>query len=343
MSFENVDWDKLMQAIVQGTCTPFVGAGACAGFLPLAGDLAEALAEDDGYLMNKGRRDLARVTQYMAVKHTDGNYPKMELGSFFGFEPPRPQIPMKGGLLAKLYRNRQIPNFAAEDEPHGVLADLKSAIYLTTNYDDFMHKALKMRGTALGVDAPRRDFCRWTNRLFEDKQSPFDSGYKPTREQPVVYHLHGHAGIPESIVTTEDDYTDFIVNLSSELTVSKIGKGKKERLPAAIRSAVRNNTLVFVGYQVADQNLRVVLRLLSQTLGAADKRVNVAIQLSPEIGLADEETILHIQSYLEKRYLWSLNLQVYWGDAREFATELRQQMKKRHLPKELYASATGDN
>src|SRR5437870_2301493 len=83
--------------------------------------------------------------------------------------------------------------------------------------------------------------------------------------------------------------------------------------------------LFFVGYQVADQNLRVVLRLLSQTLGSADKRLNVAIQLSPETGPADESTISHIQAYLEARYKWSLNLQVYWGDAREFAKELRMQ------------------
>ena len=342
MAFEHVDWDKLRQAIRQGTCTPFVGAGACAGYLPLAGDLAEALAEDDDYLMNRGRRDLARITQYMAVKHTDGNYPKGELAAFFGLRAARPKVLERAGRLAQLYQSRKIPNPSDKNDPHSVLADLGAAIYLTTNYDDFMFSALKRRASELGLGDPKRDFCRWTNSLFYEKQSPFDLGFKPSREQPVVYHLHGHAGVPESIVTTEDDYTDFIVNISGELTVSKIGKGKKERLPAAIRTAVRNHTLIFVGYQVADQNLRVVLRLLSQTLGSADKRLNVAIQLSPETGPADESTISHIQAYLEARYKWSLNLQVYWGDAREFAKELRMQMEERPLPSEPYGSEIRD-
>jgi hypothetical protein len=344
MSFEHVDWDNLMQAITQGTCTPFIGAGACAGNLPLAGDLAEALADHDGYLMKMGRRDLARVTQFMAVKHKNGNYPKGELANFFGMRPPEREVVNKDGCLAKLYRSRRPPDFSDENDPHSVLADLKSAIYLTTNYDDFMFRALKVRRTSLGINEPKRDLCRWTNTLFQYATSPFDSGYEPRRDQPVVYHLHGHADVLESIVTTEDDYTDFIVNLSSELTVSKIGKGKKERLPLAIRKVIRNNTLLFVGYQVADQNLRVILRLLSQTLGSSEQRLNVAIQLTPDTGPeADPTTIAHIQGYLEARYRWSLNLQVYWGDAREFARELRQQMNRRQLPKEHYASESNDN
>ena len=145
-----------------------------------------------------------------------------------------------------------------------------------------------------------------------------------------------------SIVTTEDDYTDFIVNISGELTFSKTGRGKKERLPGAIRKALKNNTLLFMGYHVGDQNLRVVLRLLSQTLGTADQRLNVAIQLSPETGVADPSAVAEILEYLENRYKWSLRLQVYWGDAREFATELRQKMKSRQLPKEQYASQVKD-
>lgn len=338
--FEKVDWDNLMQAIEGGTCTPFIGAGACAGHLPLAGELAEALAEHDGYLMQMGRRDLARVTQFMAVNHHNGNYPKHELASFFGFQPPRAD---KAGLLGKFYLSRQRPDLSDECEPHNVLADLKSAIYLTTNYDDFMFRAIRAHANKLGINNPQRDFCRWTNSLLQSKQSPFDSGYKPTQQQPVVYHLHGHADVPESIVTTEDDYTEFIVNIATDLTSSKDGKGKKVRMPGALRYAVTNHTLLFVGYQVADQNLRLILRLLWQTLGLAEQKMNVAIQLAPETGPADENTIAHIQHYLEERYKWSLRLQVYWGDAREFARELRRQMNRRQLPKEHYAAQGTNN
>ena len=34
------------------------------------------------------------------------------------------------------------PDFRAPSEPHAVLADLPLPIYMTTNYDDFMVKAL---------------------------------------------------------------------------------------------------------------------------------------------------------------------------------------------------------
>jgi hypothetical protein len=338
LAFERVDWKKLIQDIEQGTCTPFIGAGACSGHFPLAGDLAQALAEDEAYPIGSSQRDLAAVAQYMAVNHANGTYPKREVARFFGFQQPGEDVVRKNARLIRLYESRQDLNLADEDDPHVVLANIKSAVYLTTNYDDFLFKAVKGRASANGVTDPQRDLCRWTETLFEQRRSPFDAAYDPTRKKPVIYHLHGHADVPESIVITEDDYTDFIVNISSELSVSKIGKGKKERLPVAIRNTLRNNTLLFVGYHVADQNLRVILRLLSQKLGTADQRLNVAIQLSPTHDPADLRLADHIQEYLEKRYAWSLRMQVYWGDAREFARELRKQMNNRQRSKELDAA-----
>ena len=46
----------------------------------------------------------------------------------------------------------------------------------------------------------------WTNSLYEQQRSPFDEGYDLSRLLPVVYH--GYAGVPKSIVITEDDYKD---------------------------------------------------------------------------------------------------------------------------------------
>src|SRR5439155_19022177 len=203
--------------------------------------------------------------------------------------------------------------------------------------DDFMFKALKARAPENEVVDVKRDLCRWTETLFRERQSPFDHGFDPSRRHPVVYHLHGHAEVPDSIVVSEDDYIDFTVNISSEITVSKHGKGGKARLPLAIRSALRNNTLLFVGYHVADQNLRIILRLVCQTLGMAEQRLNVAIQL-PDSEIADLSMLSEVQQYLERRYRWSLRLQVYWGDAREFASELRKQINKRRRPAESHAA-----
>ena len=40
--------------------------------------------------------------------------------------------------------------------------------------------------------------------------------YKPSQDKPLVYHLHGELNNPQSMVLTETDYLDFLINLSKE-------------------------------------------------------------------------------------------------------------------------------
>jgi hypothetical protein len=48
--------------------------------------------------------------------------------------------------IARLIKDAPCPNFDQNDEPHSVLAELPFRIYITTNYDDFMMRALKFKG-----------------------------------------------------------------------------------------------------------------------------------------------------------------------------------------------------
>ena len=41
--WNDADWEALIRAIRATQCTPFLGAGACAGVLPLGGDIARQL------------------------------------------------------------------------------------------------------------------------------------------------------------------------------------------------------------------------------------------------------------------------------------------------------------
>ena len=53
--------------------------------------------------------------------------------------------------------------------------------------------------------------------LLKDKPSVFKrlSGQPDIdADNPVVFHLHGHLGLAESLVLTEDDYLDFLVSIS---------------------------------------------------------------------------------------------------------------------------------
>src|SRR3954451_4268100 len=116
------DWQLLMRRIELGACTPFLGAGACHGSLPLGSEIAARWAGEHNYPLEDAN-DLARVAQYVGVHPDDAMYPK-ELVS------------------AELMRPKP-PDFTIADEPHGVLAGLPLAIYMTTNYDDFMASALR--------------------------------------------------------------------------------------------------------------------------------------------------------------------------------------------------------
>ena len=163
-SLEEKDWTLLMQRIKDGKCTPFIGAGACSGALPLGSDVAREWAKKYKYPM-ADCDDLVRVAQFLAIQ-SDPMFPKEE--------------------ILKCLKCISPPNFNAPDEPHGVLAELPLPIYITTNYDEFMLQALKSRNKD-----PKRELCKW-NKYIKKQPSVFDSGFRPTAANPVVFHLHGH-------------------------------------------------------------------------------------------------------------------------------------------------------
>jgi hypothetical protein len=141
------------------------------------------------------------------------------------------------------------PNFTAPDEPHAILADLPLPVYLTTNYDDYMAKGLRLRRRDV-----RRELCRW-NEALESEASVFDTGFEPTAANPVVFHLHGHT-LPESLVLTEDDYLSFLANIARNPNL----------LPVPIQKALDRSTCLFIGYRLADWNFRVLFQGLRPRL-----------------------------------------------------------------------------
>jgi SIR2-like domain len=270
------DWDVLLGRIADGRCTPFIGAGAAFGTLPLGSDIAERWARTSQYPLEDDK-DLSAVAQFVGIAHHDAMWPKDEIRRELEGKAP--------------------PDFSRPDEPHAVLADLPLPIYLTTNYDDFMTQALRRRGRE-----PVREFCRWNS-------SPTVRGRRPAPElapspsAPVVYHLHGHLGVRESIVLTEDDYLDFLVAVSRDEPV----------LPSEIETALATSSLLFIGYRLADWSFRVIHRGLVMGREGTLRTLGVTVQLrhtqAAEAYLAD--------------YFGAMNVRVYWGTAAEFAAELR--------------------
>lgn len=272
------NWETLIERVQDGNCTPFLGAGAVVPALPLGADIAREWARTYDYPL-EDEHDLARVSQYVSVHREDAMWPKDQ--------------------IAKRIRAMPLPDVAHPPEVHAVLARLPLAVYITTNYDHSMFEALR----AAGKD-PRLEICRWnTSPAVESEPSPFADGtYKPTPANPLVYHLHGHVDLPESMVLTEDDYLDFLVTVTRDPNL----------LPHHVKRALSANSLMFIGYRLADWDFRVVHRGLMASVAASLRRLNVTVQLpDPEAA----------QEYLN-RYYEGLPARVYWGTAAEFALDL---------------------
>lgn len=282
-SLTDRDWKLLLRRIRAGKCTPFLGAGASYGALPLGSEIATKWSEQFNYPL-EDKQDLARVSQYLAIE----------------FDPMFP----KDELLDSWFRGIKPPEFN-KDEPHAALAELPLPIYLTTNYDNFMTEALKAGGRK-----PRHGLCRW-NKLLKEEHDDIFEDYEPDVENPAVFHFHGHKEVPESLVLTEDDYLDFLVNVSNDRTV----------LPLRIQRALAGTSLLFIGYRLADLSFRVLFRGLVTATESSLRRISVTVQLPPaEKGNTRSEMQ---QKYLTK-YFGSKDIRVYWGSARQFASELRQ-------------------
>ena len=288
---EDKDWELILKRIQAGKCTPFLGAGACSGTLPLGSTVAQEWAKKHNYPLEDDY-NLVRVAQFLAVE-VDPMFPKEDIISQF----------------EKKIAEDGPPKFDDKLDPHRVLADLPIPVYMTTNYDDFMVRALKARNKE-----PKRELCRW-NKMIEDYPSIWEKehGYDPTPEKPVVFHFHGTNEVPESIVLTEDDYLDFLVNISRD----------QELLPPRIQRALTGTSLLFIGYNLTDWNFRVLFRGLIASMERSLRRMSISVQLPPVNAGTSSAASEKAQKYLDE-YFDRIDIKVYWGSAEEFMADLRQ-------------------
>jgi hypothetical protein len=300
MTLKEEQWTDLLDSIEQHKCTPFIGAGACsfqnedgARWLPLGKDIAKKWAEEYDYPLEESSYQLPMVAQFLAIENGDDMYPKK--------------------ILSRELKQVNPPNFFLEkfrNTPYAVLADLNLPIYITTNYDQFMESALKSRARD-----PVSEFCRWNNYAkLAGIPSAFDKPrkYKPKESEPLVYHLHGDVNTPQSMVLTETDYIDFIVNLNSQ----------SDMLSAIVTQALVSTSLLFVGYSLQDINFRTIFRGIVNFLGSRFQLSSVAVLLPPRQLSVDKQD--QVQKYLNKYTESMFKVHVYWGDASQFSKEFRQ-------------------
>ncbi|MEV8632711.1 SIR2 family protein [Streptosporangium sp. NPDC051023] len=290
----DAEWERLIDQLVSGDCTPFLGAGACAGTLPTGAMLSREMARQSGYPFDDDH-NLAKVAQFAAMKYGESIYIKRRICKALG----------AGG----------VPDFLDPLEPHALLADFPLPVYLTTNYDDFIFRSLK----AVGKN-PNVAICPWNRGLaYADDLFGSEAGWNPKPDAPLIYHLHGNLQDPASIVLAEDDYIEFLTNLAVD------GVAESQRmLPASILAALTRRPLLFIGYSLQDWTFRVFFYGLLKAVPGINRRRHVSVQLAPSLARTRMD-VQQVQNDLA-RYYEGWRISIFWGTAEEFCRELRRRM-----------------
>jgi WD40 repeat protein len=240
------DWDTLVSRIKKGDCTPFLGAGISADRLPTGSQIAADWSARYEYPL-PDTENLIKVSQLVGHRLKDFLRPNE--------------------IIKDIIEDAGHPNFLDPTEPHAVLAKLPLPVYMTTNYDDFMFKALQ----TVSNDPPKEPtlFVNQWNSPTDKPAARVD--LNPSANKPAVYHFHGHKDQLDTMVLTEDDYLDFLVRVSKD----------QELIPPRIQHALVATQLLFIGYSLGDMNFRVIFRGLVEATKKNMRRVSIAVQTPP--------------------------------------------------------------
>lgn len=301
-------------------------------YLSIDAELAEMWAESIGYPLS-GRRRLASVAQFNRVISVDtrqakSNYLQFLKECLLGVAEDDKFVAEKvDGLRSQIFEKGfsdivdelEYPRFEAERlDPLRVLAKLRLPIYITTSYFDFLERALQ----AEGVENVRTRFCLWNmeGESVAREHLP-DPEYVPSRDEPVVYHLHGYEMYPRSLVLSEDDYLDYLLALSQDTNANK------PLIPLYLRTALEESSLLLLGYRLQDWDFRILYRGLINTqhsrLRMLDRNYSIALQLDPQYqdGIKNKEKA---RQYLDD-YFKDTNFRVEWSSIDRFTYSLWMQ------------------
>jgi DNA-binding SARP family transcriptional activator len=227
---------EIVKALLAGRVVPVIGLD---GAPDLAEHLARAFAVPDDRPI-----DLARVSQYVATMQGSGPlYDELHTRFEAAVEPG----PLHRFLarLPALLRERGAPH----------------QLIVTTNYDLALERAFDDAGEEVDIVAyvaagPQRG--RFWHRPPGEPPRPIDVPNTYATElslerRTIILKLHGAVDpLPEreweSFVITEDDYIDYLGR--SELTAV---------VPVSLAARLRRSHFLFLGYEMADWNLRLIL------------------------------------------------------------------------------------
>ncbi len=275
--------DAVVDGCKRGKVTPVLGAGVniTTGELRAAGDwlkrlppsgreLAQHLAKRFNY-PSSASMDLMLISQYVCAVGAGQGSLYEELHRVFDVDFPSTPV---HDFLAR------VPQLA-----RGSGADGKPPLILTTNYDDLMERTFIAQGEEFDLlvylTAVDGSGGRFHTRAPDGGLNPIadpktNVEIDPSR-RPVILKLHGFVDRgaedddnDDSYVITEDDYIEYLARMDLD-----------NLLPVKVLDRMRNCHFLFLGYSLADWNLRALLHRLASE--RRRKRAWWAIQLHPSL------------------------------------------------------------
>jgi DNA-binding SARP family transcriptional activator len=230
------DEAEIVRALLAGRVVPVLG-------LDGGGELASHLASAFEVPGN-GLADLARVSQYVATMQGSGPLYDELHALFEAAVEPRPLHRFLAALPPTL-RDRGVPH----------------QLIVSTNYDLALERAFEEAGEELDIVAyvatgPHRG--RFWHRAPGEAPRRIDvpntyASELSLERRTILLKLHGAVDpLPEreweSFVITEDDYIDYLGHSQLAAVV-----------PVSLAAKLRRSHFLFLGYEMADWNLRLIL------------------------------------------------------------------------------------
>lgn len=309
-------WQLLVSRIAEDRCMPIVGPGVDYRIARFRRQIAVEWAERYQYpLAQPEQVNLAQVAQYIAATRGDAQMEQDFTKDLRGFVFKR-----YGHLLDGEERQLSLVKLLSviadkvalkePDDPHMVLARLPFSAYVTANFNNFLAEALRRSQQPRSPQELVFNIKRRTGKIAA-----------PSPETPLVYHLFGRIDDIGSLVLTEDNYFDFLIDFWRE----------RERVPLAVRRKLADSSLLFLGFNLHQWDFRVLFRSLlkEESSERRSQQLHVAVQVDPDDDqITDPDRAReYLEAYFEGFVEGDIN--IYWGTCEDFLGELQRRWEER--------------
>lgn len=325
-------WSDTKERIEEGKITPFIGDSINSDFI-FGEEEYKAIIEDWAYEIGypgQASHNLTRVAQFFRIIED----PSAARSSYLNFlkdilleiaenedistrQLKKVEANIDQLSFSEMAEDLGYLNFADQpEEPLSMLAALPLPIYVTTGYHRFLETALRQAGKE-----PRSEIYYWRPDLVNAVPSIFaeDPAFRPSDSEPLVYHLYGRDDYPDSLVLTENDYLDFLVQVSQDMSRNRMA-GDSQGLPPLVEAALAQSSLLMLGYELEAWDFRTLFRGLIKARNEVRLKEGVSIQVDKSQNLTEAA----IKKRVEKYFLQTSQLLIYWGDPQSCLAELQE-------------------